>query len=255
MDTTETLIEREAAHCRTCGQQFSAAIFRHPLNASRLLSRQLHCEPCIEVEKQRMATAEATRRTERAEGEMQAAWERICPDEFRNRFEGGKTDEVRLEREQPLLRDILAHPLGSRGLILRGPTGAAKTRCMFRLVRRYFCGSPRPRIIAMSAGRFDREARDAAGTFTLTKWFEKLAHADVFFLDDLGKGRWTEATSGQFWELVDDRTKHGRPIFLTTNLTGETLVETLGLQRDIAEPLMRRLRENCASITMQRCKS
>lgn len=168
---------------------------------------------------------------------------------YRNRLEGGPTDQARVEA-LPSWPEISAHQLGPIGLILRGPTGAGKTRSMFRLLRRYHVSIPRPRIIAMTAGEFDRGARDAAGDFTLSKWFDRLARADVLFLDDVGKGKWTAATAGQFWELVDARTKDGRPIFMTTNLSGRTLVDHLGLGPDIGEPLLRRLRESCKVIVM-----
>jgi DNA replication protein DnaC len=106
-------------------------------------------------------------------------------------------------------------------------------------------------MIAMSAGEFDRAARDAAGKFQLTEWFESLASSDVLFMDDLGKGKWTAATAGQFWELIDARSKEARPVFITTNCSGETLVRSLGLNKDVAEPLLRRLRESCKALVLQ----
>lgn len=246
--TTETPIEREAAHCRTCGKPFQSAVCRNPLNPSNVLARQLHCDPCVAAEQERIAKTTAARRAEAAERDLQAAWERICPHEYRTKLEGGPTDLERLGRDLPQLPEILAHPLGPQGLILRGKTGAGKTRAMYRLLRSYFVRTPRPRIIAITAGEFDRQARDAAGNFTLSTWFRRLAEAEALFLDDLGKGKWTAATSGQFWELVDDRTRNGRPVFITTNFSGDRLVQVLGLDGDTAEPLLRRLREHCRGI-------
>jgi len=249
--TTETPIEREPAHCRTCGHPFESAVCRHPLDPTKVLARQLHCDPCVEAEKDRQEKSAHARREEQAEEALRAAWDVICPAEFRTRLEGGQTDEARLLQAQPLLTQVLEHPLGPQGLILRGSTGQAKTRCMFRLIRRYFLTTPRPSIIAMTAGRFDREARDAAGTFTLSKWFRKLASVDVLFLDDLGKGKWGPATAGQLWELIDDRSANNRPVFITTNFPGDKLVDVLGLDGDTAAPLLRRLREHCRVIVMQ----
>ena len=248
METTETPIEREPAHCRTCGKPFLSAVCRNPLNPSKVLARQLHCDPCVAAEQERIATTAAALRAEAAERDLQAAWERDCPMEFRAKLEGGPTDLERLARELPQLPEILAHPLGAQGLILRGKTGAGKTRAMYRLLRSYFVGTPRPRILALTAGEFDRQARDAAGNFTLSTWFRRLAEADALFVDDVGKGKWTPATSGQFWEVIDDRTRNGRPVFLTTNFSGDRLVQVLGLDGDTAEPLLRRLREHCKGI-------
>jgi DNA replication protein DnaC len=250
MDTT-TEIEREPATCRTCVQPFQAAFCRHPLNPSAILARQLHCDACVDAEKLRVAVAERSRREEEQERETREAWDAICPSEFRTRFEGGATDVERLEREQPALREIMRHPHGSRGLILRGTTGAAKTRCMYRLLRSRFILTPRPSIIAMTSGRFDREARDAAGNFTLTQWFKRMAKADLLFIDDLGKGKWGPGTAGQLWEIVDDRCANGLPIFITTNFPGDKLAGVLGLDGDTAAPLLRRLREHCNVIVMK----
>lgn len=247
---TETEIEREPANCRTCGKAFEAFVCRHPFNPSKILARQLHCDLCVENEKRRVADVERARQEEQREQDAREAWEAICPSEFRTRFEGGATDLDRLEREQPALREILSHPHGSKGLILRGTTGAAKTRCMYRLLRSRFILHPRPSIVAITSGRFDREARDAAGNFTLSQWFRRMAKADILFIDDLGKGKWGPGTAGQLWEIVDDRCANGLPVFITTNFTGDKLVEVLGLDGDTAAPLLRRLREHCRVIVM-----
>ena len=246
------LIEREPATCRTCKVAFDAAICRSPFDPTRILARQQHCDRCVQAEQERAAKSYATWRSEEAVRITEEAWAKICPVEFRTPAEGGSHDQERFEADQAAAKEVLDHPLGPMGLILRGGTGAGKTRAIFRLLRRYHLMQPRPRIIALSSGQFDREARDAAGKFTLTEWFDRLAKADVLFVDDIGKGKWTPATAGQFWEVVDDRTKHHRPIFLTTNLNGDTLVQAIGIDRDIGEPLLRRLREHCRILTMKR---
>lgn len=248
MDTMDD-ITRETAQCRTCGQQFDAAVCMSPFDATKVLARQLHCDACVAAEQERQAQGRAAAAREKAERELEDAWARICPMAYRSRLEGGQTDVARIE-DNPAWPEIAAHQLGPTGLILRGPTGAMKTRCMFRLLRRYHVTVPRPRIVAMTAGEFDRGARDAAGDFTLSRWFDRLAGADALFLDDVGKGKWTAATAGQFWEIVDARTKDGRPLFITTNLSGRTLVDHLGLGPDIGEPLLRRLRESCKVVVM-----
>jgi len=249
--TTDESIERETATCRTCQTQFEAAILRSPFDRSKIMARQRHCDPCVAAENLRMAQGREETRLLASQARFEAQWAEICPEAFRTLSEGGRTDPIRLDAEQPALREVSNHPFGPHGLILRGDTGGGKTRCMFRLLRRYYEQTPAPTIMAMSAGQFDREARDAAGTFTLSAWFDRLAGCDALFIDDLGKGRWTPATAGQFWEVVDDRTKHGRPLYLTTNASGETLVKAWGLDRDIAEPLIRRLRENCKGIVLK----
>lgn len=244
------LIEHQTATCEGCGITFEAAIARSPFDASRIIARQRRCEPCVSAFEARIADEERKARQEAARAQSEAVWESVCPKSYRTTDEGGLTDLETLAKSVPKLDEILSHPLGHRGLILRGDTGLGKTRAMYRLLRRYHESQPRPKIIAMSAGEFDRGARDAAGQFKLTEWFESLASSDALFIDDIGKGRWTPATAGQFWEIVDARSKAARPIFLTTNCSGDTLVRSIGLDKDIAEPLLRRLRENCKAIVL-----
>jgi len=243
-------IEHITAICEDCREAFEAAIARSPFDSSRIIARQRRCEPCVTAFEVRIADEARKACYEAARAQSEAVWEAFCPKLYRLIEEGGLTDSIRLAKDVAKLYEILSHPLGHRGLILRGDTGAGKTRAMYRLLRRYHETSPRPSMISMSAGEFDRAARDAAGKFQLTEWFSKIANADVLFIDDLGKGKWTPATAGQFWEVIDARSKEGRPVFVTTNCSGETLVRSIGLDKDVAEPLLRRLRESCKALVL-----
>lgn len=243
-------VEHEKAICEDCGVEFQAAICRSPFDSRRIFVRQRRCEACVTASEVRIADEDQKRRQDAILRESEAIWEIVCPKNYRSVEEGGITDCKKLENDVEPFQAIVSHPLCHRGLILRGGTGTGKTRSMYRLLRKYHDGKPRPKIVALSAGEFDRQCRDASGHFRLTEWFSNLAQADVLFIDDIGKGKWTAATAGQFWEITDDRTKNCRPIFITTNCSGETLVQSIGLSKDIAEPLLRRLRENCKVIVL-----
>lgn len=249
---TQDEMHRSPATCESCGVSFMAAVVFSPFDSTKELFKQRRCNLCIETHNKCAANEAEYARQSILKRQTDVEWGNLCPIEFRTISEGGQTDADRLGMENSQLGKITSHPLGERGLIIRGGTGAGKTRAMYRLFRAYFDKSPRPRLIAITSGQFDRQARDAAGTFTLSQWFDRLAKTDALFIDDIGKGKWTPATSSQFWELVDDRTRNRKPIFLTTNLNGETLVASLGLDRDIAEPLLRRIRENCDVIVMNK---
>lgn len=251
MDTQDEM-RKAPATCESCGVGFMAAVVFSPFDGTKELFKQRRCSLCIETHNQNAAAESELHRQSFTNNKTNSVWELICPAEFRLFSEGGNTDLPRLAMDVPKLPTITMHPLGNRGLIIRGGTGAGKTRSMYRLFRVYFDKTPRPRLIALSSGQFDRQARDAAGTFTLSQWFDRLAKCDALFIDDIGKGKWTPATASQFWELVDERTKNRKPIFLTTNLNGETLVASLGLDRDIAEPLLRRIRESCDVVVLNK---
>lgn len=245
-------LEREPAICSDCQAHFAAPICRSPFPPHNVLIKAVRCEPCVITAQQRRFDESVKVREEREKRDSDAAWSKVCPLEFRSVAEGGQTDLNRLRSEQSDLDKIVAHPLSSHGLILRGGTGTGKTRCMYRLLRAYHESKPRPSIEAVTAGQFDRQARDAAGTYTLSQWFNRIASADILFIDDLGKAKWTPATIGQFWELIDDRTSHGRPFFATTNLNAANLIKQLDIGPDIGDPLIRRLREHCSGIILRR---
>lgn len=154
-----------------------------------------------------------------------AEWVALCPPEFRTPEEGGNTSLSRMDADAPNWRKLLEWQYGSRGLLVRGESGRCKTRAMWRVVRRLFLA--RKSIVAMTAARFDRECRDVGGNFTLTAWFDRLASVDALFIDDLGKGAWTQATEAQFFDLVDTRTRDGMPMLVTSNDNGALLAARL----------------------------
>lgn len=185
------------------------------------------CEACADLEENRVVE-----------------WARLCPLEFRlaGVLEGGgQTELVKMTESSPGWQKILEWTFGRRGLLIRGQTGRCKTRATWRLLRRQF--NERRSIIALTSAQFDRQCRDAGGTFTLSEWFDRLAAVDVLFLDDLGKAKWTEGTEAQMFDLIDERTREGRPILATTNDSGESLAARLSTDR--REPLIRRLRDYC----------
>lgn len=173
-------------------------------------------------------------------------WVALCPREFRTREEAGNTDIARMDSEAPNWRKLLEWQFGDRGLLVRGESGRCKTRAMWRLIRQLFLA--RKSVIAMTAARFDRECRDVGGNFNLTTWFDRLASVDALFIDDLGKGAWTQATEAQFFDLVETRTRDGMPMLVTSNDNGATLAARLSDGR--AEPLIRRLRDYCEVVVL-----
>jgi len=235
--------ERVPAVCETCQVSFNAAVMRSPFDPFQVLFTQRHCEACCASEVARRCTAEAEADRKARIDEREAHWQRVCPLEFRTTEEGGRTDLARLLREQGHAAEIIAHPLDGQGLVARGDSGTGKTRAVWRLLRRYHDAGRY--IRAMTSGEFDRQARDAGGKFTLTEWVKKLVDADVLFVDDLGKAPWTPATVGLFFDVLDERYKAGRVMVMTSNLSGPKLVHQLRIGKDIADPMLRRIRETC----------
>jgi DNA replication protein DnaC len=232
--------ENFESKCRVCSQPFVATRFE--VYGATLTTTI--CNSCsIKLERKEAERIENERK-QRAMGATRIRdeqWEKMCPKEFRLVSEsGGNTQLAKLELAQPKSKELLAWT-GPRGIIIRGDTGKCKTRAMWRLLRRLFID--RKSLVVLTAAQFDRQCRDAGGTFTLTSWFERLASCDVFAIDDLGKHPWTPATEATWFDLVDQRGREEKPIIITTNDTGETLASRMAPER--ADALVRRLREYC----------
>jgi DNA replication protein DnaC len=71
---------------------------------------------------------------------------------------------------------------------------------------------------------------------------------DIVFLDDLGKGYWTENTEALWFDLLEHRTSQGRPIIVTTNYSGQELIR--GSRSEATAYAMRRLRDYCDTVAL-----
>jgi DNA replication protein DnaC len=209
------------------------------------------CHVCDrELERQRKAAVERERQArEKARlEEREKAWAKLCPQEYRLTTEtDGKTEIARLELLVPNLKEILAWRFGSRGLIIRSrASGRGKTRSAWRLLRKLWLDERT--ITFHSAGSFQRRVQDAAQGYQLEPWFKQLATVDILYIDDLGKGHWTQLTEAFWFDLVEARTSNCRPMIVTTNYKGDELEEKS--RGDTAEFTIRRLREFCDVISL-----
>jgi DNA replication protein DnaC len=229
--------------CATCGQQFPA-VFITVQSVGSCFS-QVHCPPCQERQK---ADKDALERSREAEARRRQ-WAELCPVEFKTVEEGGETDPNRLRLEQPRFADALSWRFGKTGLLLFGPSGSCKTRVAWRIVRRKFEAGRR--VMAMKAHGFGIECvdrRTSRGGFT--DWYRQLVRVPLLFIDDLGKGRFTDDVESHFFGLIDERTENGRPLIITSNSTGNALKERMSADR--GEPIIRRLRDYCQTIVFER---
>lgn len=221
--------------CETCGNPFEAQTV---LLAGREIAGARNCPLCtkeyFDAVKQRSAPAPKLDRS--------AAWAAICPPLFRLTTEDGQTEIGKLVKKCPLLHDIENYKYGRRGLVLQGPTGLCKTRAMWRLIRRLF--DEGKSIAAMSSDRFGRHYAEAAGKFESQTWIDHVSSVDALYVDDLGKGNWSDAVRGAFFEVFDIRMNNLRPIYITTNEDSDTLADKMK-SGNLADPLLRRLGECC----------
>lgn len=201
------------------------------------------CTPCGEQRERDEASAAATAKANARATE----WNELCPVEFRTIEEGGKTDLVRMAVDQPGNIEVLDWKYGARGLLLIGPSGKCKTRIAWRLLRREWDSGRK--VKAMKAHRFGIEAVALQMSHGFREWFDELVEVPLLLIDDLGKGRLTDAVESHLFGLLDERSENGRPVIVTTNSNGKDLVDKMSADR--GEPIVRRLRDYCDVMTLE----
>jgi hypothetical protein len=217
-------------NCRVCGLPFTAC--RYVLPDKRVIIAGV-CDKCYGAKvvaiREDAAKKEAT--TER--------WLQLCPILYQ------RTDPARLPQTQ--LPEVLAWQYGPEGLLLVGPTGTYKTRTAYLLLKRLVLDEGR-RVEAFDGLAFDHECvrrfRDEGDG---EEWADGLAHVDVVFFDDIGKGCFTPRVEAEMFGLIERRAANGLPIIATTNMTGADLAAKV--TEDRGAPLIRRLREFCKCVT------
>lgn len=157
-----------------------------------------------------------------------------CPELFRN------TDPEKLPE---VLRNVAMHwdpGVTKRSLIIHGATRKGKTRCMWYVRNRLMGARRNVRILTM----FELEA-DLAAAWGKDRWdkmMRGLVECDVLGLDDLGKEKMTERMASVLFALIDQRTQAIRPTIITTNHTGQSLLDRFP-DKEIGTAFVARLKD------------
>ena len=154
------------------------------------------------------------------------------------------TDPKRLPPE--LLERVLAWKPGPRGLILRGPTRACKTRCMFLLMEKLHREGMRLAVFHGVERGFAHHYVIESGLFHGEQWLAQVAKKDAVLFDDLGKWKLTDGNEAALSLLIEELVSSLKPVFITTNSGGKGLKDRMTLDR--GDPLVERLREFCDMI-------
>lgn len=135
-----------------------------------------------------------------------------------------------------------------KGLGLIGDTGKCKTRMVFeRLV--HIRADDGLNWLAITGYKLQSAAQEKWRDDEQREVLKRVRKAEILFIDDFGKQKFTEASSGELFDIIEERTSHRRPIVFTTNLVGKELESML--DENYAGPLLRRLREFCECITVK----
>lgn len=126
------------------------------------------------------------------------------------------------------LASVMAwHPNNDgKGLFMVGKARTGKTRCAWLLIKRLVSEG-------MTIRAFDgigwnlAVARAFGDPSTTEEWLDKLIHPDILFLDDLFKGRLTEAQELAIHGVFERRSAYLKPIFCTTNTNADILASRM----------------------------
>jgi DNA replication protein DnaC len=134
-----------------------------------------------------------------------------------------------------------------RGILLTGPTGLGKSRAFWSLLHRLMVHEGHEVEIWSAADLFrELQIQVNYGRDDSARWLRRRAEAPILAIDDLGQQAILSARAdwagAAFFDLIDKRMGHRRPMIITTNLTARDIAGGHGLRGD---PLLRRLLDAC----------
>lgn len=165
-------------------------------------------------------------------------WADNCPESYK------LTEYARLPDQQSA-RAVSDWKYGPKGLLLVGPSRTGKTRSAWLAIQD--AGKEGHTCRAFDGLSWFIGVSLAFGTLeTADDFFDAVCSVDLLFLDDIFRGRMTEAQDVGLWGVIERRMAAGLPCIVTTNATGQTLIDRCGAQ---VLPIIERIRECCIVIT------
>lgn len=180
-------------------------------------------------------------------------FEQICPPLYRD------TDTARLPRDQ--FKRVMgwpgSMPVGKRGLYLVGPAGTCKTRIMWQLIERIVVNTW-TNVRVFDSFKWHTEVSAAYGDPNYTEhWLSRVCDTSILFIDDIFKGKMTDAQTHAAHAMLERRAAQLKPTFLTSNVGSRDLAARIDeAQRDRqsdsaqvqSESILRRIKEFCEVI-------
>ena len=192
----------------------------------------LLCNACADARIGELDSVRATSRTDQ--------WKILCPAAYR--------ETKKHELPSPTKLDVvLRWKYGPKGLMLIGPTRRGKSRCAWKLMEReFFAGRNVECLDAKFA--IDYAGKMNSGAAIASEWLTAKMNAGLLLLDDTLKVKLDNSgAETALFAVIEERMANNRPMVVTTQDTGETLLARMSPDRGVA--MVARLRECCESIT------
>lgn len=255
MSTSDPLDPYEVKRTKPCSQCGISTTRKEGVFTAYFSRNQAWlCEPCGRKQVEQYEAARASEERAALEAKRDARWLEICPLEYRTASERGRTDEDRLSKALITTPDGQVVPWkelslqGGGSIWLAGASGTMKTRIAWRLCRRGFDAGKA--IHAFTPWSFHAALSTQTGLFRTEEWMRELTTSGVFFMDDIGKTEFSPSGAAALFELVEQRTSHGKPMIFTSNHSRKDIGALFSDSRSLAaqgaaDALVRRLMEFC----------
>ena len=160
-----------------------------------------------------------------------------------------ETDASRLDQEK--IKRVLDHQLNGRGLLIIGKTGMGKTRSMWLLVRELMVNRGRDVRVYSSSELKELLSNAHLQRHAHKDTIEGIIRCDVLCIDDLGKEKSSDSWEQDLFTIIDKRMLNKKPVVITSNFNGDLMIAKYNDVHKI-EPMVRRLREFCDTVSFDR---
>ncbi len=215
--------------CKGCGTVFIC-------QASEYIAKFVKfCSECSD----RQASIDQARAIQASLATQQGQGAAFVPATFRD------TVPHKLPRPERLQR-VLRWQFGAKGLVMHGPTGSGKSRCLWELLKRERNLGRRVRVLDHGSS-YDYAGMYAKDTAAASQWVQVHSTIDLLALDDVFKAKLTDSFEQALFTIVSTRTERGLPMVVTCNDVGDSIAARMSPDRGPA--FVRRLREFCDAIS------
>lgn len=204
-------------NCDRCGAEYEALFLEFKINEHRVFRTilGLYCEPCAQLLNEQEDRKEAARRGNRTNANPRLEkFMQMCP------FTGDRESHIdKFPVPAAAVRKVADWIPKSKSLIVSGISGLGKSRAAWMAIKRLYLDDKKS-VIAMDCQELGNKIAECFRSDVhgaIEAFVKELKGCDVLYIDDLGKGIFTERYKSTLYDVVKFRSEFGRPMLITTN--------------------------------------